>query len=113
MFESIKLWIVQVNQKQVLHSILKKHCFSFCLKIGKEEVYLKIESGRIDLVEKQLSRTVEKLIEGSEEVFLSILLGKRKLREAIRNQDMTTTFSFRELLLFETLFYLSLGALDV
>ena len=106
MLEPIKLWIYQVNQKQVFRSILKKHCFLFCLKSGKEEVYLKVENGQIDFVEKNLPKPVEKVIEGSEEVFLSILLGKRKLREAIRNQDMASTFSFRELLLFETLFYL-------
>ncbi len=106
MIELVKLWTEQVNQKSALRTLIKDFCFSFQLRIEKKNITLKIENGTIDLEEASRLPSLNKRLEGNEELFLSIILGERKLREAVKNHEITTTFSIRELLLMESLFYL-------
>lgn len=98
--------MLEVNQKKNLQLLLKELCFSFSIKMEKEEIRLKIENGCILLDEKANNERTVKIIQGKEELFLSIILGKQKLREAVKNRELATTCSYRELLLLESLFYL-------
>ncbi|WP_428911118.1 hypothetical protein [Niallia sp. Krafla_26] len=106
MIELIKLWTEQVNRKQALRTMIKDLCFSFQLKMGKKDITVKIEKSRIHLEEYSRPQDSTRRLEGNEELFLSIILGERKLREAVKRNEITTTFSIRELLLLESLFYL-------
>lgn len=103
----INLWIIEVNRKKNLQLLLKGSCLSFLIKIEKKDILLKIENGCIRLEEKNNHLFAGKMIEGREELFLSILIGKKKLREAVKKRELVTTCSYRELLLLESLFYLA------
>jgi len=106
MKELINLWIEQVNQKQALRKMIKGSSFSFQLRIGKKEILIKIDNGAIYLEEYSQLKAHLKKLEGKEELILSIILGERKLRDAVKNNEITTTFSLREQLLLESLFFL-------
>lgn len=107
MVKLIKLWMMEVNRKKDLQLLLKGLCFSFYIKIEKKDILLKIENGCIILGEQENNERVAKRIEGKEALFLSIILGEQKLREAVRKKELSTTCSYRELLLLESLFYLA------
>ncbi|WP_338471906.1 hypothetical protein R4Z10_03830 [Niallia sp. XMNu-256] len=106
MIELVNLWVEQVNRKLTLRTLIKNLCFSFQLRIEKRDIILEIDKGMINLEATPRVLPQPKRLEGSEELFLSIILGEKKLREAVKSNEITTTFSFRELLLMETLFYL-------
>lgn len=106
MIQLVKLWTKQVNQKAALRKMLKGIHFSFQLTIEKKTVTIKIENGLVHVEETSQHRPQDKRLEGNEELFLSIIYGERKLREVVENNEMKTTFSIRELLLVESLFYL-------
>lgn len=108
MVELIKLWIAEVNRKKALRSLLKELRFSFAIKIDQAIVPLTIKNGHIKLNEDMDQNIASpKKLEGEEETFLSILLGEQKLRDAVNNKEVTSTFSYRELLLLESLFFLA------
>src|SRR4051812_40645890 len=98
---------MEVNRKRDLQFLLKGSCFSFYIKMEQKEILLKIENGCILLNEKESNEREAKIIEGKEELFLAILLGEQKLREAVKKRELWTTCSYRELLLLESLFYLA------
>lgn len=106
MLKLIQLWIEQVNQKQSLRTMLKDLSFSFQLWIENKKMTVMIQNGLIKIEEFVQSQTQNKRLEGDEELFLSILLGERKLREAVNSKEISSNLSFRELLLLESLFYL-------
>ncbi|MCQ6275619.1 hypothetical protein JMM81_11685 [Bacillus sp. V3B] len=107
MVKLIKLWVMEINRKKNLQLLMRELCFSFYIKIEKSDILLKIENGHILLDEKATNECAAKVIEGKEELFLSILLGEQKLREAVKKRELSTTCSYRELLLLESLFYLA------
>jgi hypothetical protein len=107
MVKLIELWMLEVNQKKNLQLLLKDLCFSFSIKMENKETRLKIENRCILLDEKENNDCTVKIIQGKEELFLSIILGEQKLREAVKNRELATTCSYRELLLLESLFYLA------
>jgi len=107
MLELIKLWIKEVNRKKSLRALLKELYFSFAIKIDQAIIYLTIKNGHVHLNESSEHENPLKRIEGEEEIFLSIILGEQKLREAVKSKKISTTVSYRELLLLESLFFLA------
>ena len=96
-----------MNRKKALQYMLKGLHFSFCIKTENEMVQLKVENDLFQTCEMNEKEYSIKRIEGKEDVVLSMLSGKVKLRKAVENNEIVTTLTFRELLLLEALFYLA------
>ncbi|WP_338449328.1 hypothetical protein R4Z09_24590 [Niallia oryzisoli] len=103
----IKGWLEEVNRKQAVRLLLKGVVFSFVVKTEKDIIYVKVENGVIFLDDEMQDPSVLKRIELQADVLQSILSGERKLREAVKHKAAAATFSFRELLLLESLFFLA------
>jgi len=107
MVDQIKSWLNEVNRKQGVSLLLKDVFFSFALKTEQDVILVNIKNGSIALDEESNYRTKVKRIELKSEILHSLLSGERKLREAVKHKAVISTFTFRELLLVESLLFLA------
>lgn len=84
--------------------LLRKSTFSMLIQAGNINIPLQISNGEI----KKASRIkkFDVMITGSEEVILSIIAGKVKLREALARKDIAIDTTYRKKLLLESFFCL-------
>jgi len=107
MVNLIKAWLDEVNRKQAVRLLLRGVLFSFSVKTEQDVHTVQIENGLIFLSEEGNQPSSVKWIEVQNDVLQSILIGERKLREAVKERTAATTCTLRELLLLESLFFLA------
>jgi len=104
--ELAKLWVSEINRSNSIRLMLKELHFSFCIITDYDRLYLSIEDDSLQLLAEMDVFPGKRLI-GKEEIFCSIFSGQRKLRQAVDNNEIESTLTFREQLLLESLFYLA------
>ncbi|GLB59726.1 hypothetical protein [Cytobacillus sp. NCCP-133] len=84
--------------------LLRNSTFSMLILAGNKNIPLLISNGAI----KKASRVknFDIIMTGSEETVLSVIAGKKKLREAMLQKDIALDTTFRKKLLLESLFCL-------
>lgn len=107
MRELTKLWVLEVTHKNALRLMLKGLNFSFCIKMERDIIFIKIDNDRMQIITKMEDEILGKKVEGKETIFLSVLSGEQMLRTAVQNKEIKTTLTYREQLLLEALFYLA------
>lgn len=107
MVSLMKGWLEEVNRKQAVRLLLTDVFFSFVVKTEQDIIHVKVENGVIFFDDEIQEPSVLKRMELQADVLQSILSGERKLREVVKHKAAAATFSFRELLLLESLFFLA------
>lgn len=96
----------ELNNRGHLTSILKGVKLYVQLNWENGSHFITIENGKVEVLE-QIEGEIGAIISGEKGVLEDILIGKLKLRNASRNNEIELKSTFRTSLFLESLFYLA------
>lgn len=108
MKELLEDFIKETKRKDIIRPLIKDSSFIITMKSEKETLFIRVKDEQLHLInQSEVIEGVEVSLFGSEVVFEAILAGKTKLREAIHQNKVNITSSFRNTLLLDAVFFLS------
>ena len=104
----LSTFIETFNQKPALSNLVKEKTIKICFETTDlEHYYLFFEnSGALTHPISTEEKFETVTIKGKKQIITEIVKGQLKLRQAISDQDLIVTATFRSVLLLESIFYL-------